>query len=147
MLTKPKQINVEYLTNMNKEQILEIIRCGENSRVQFKEHFTTQKQMAEELVAMANAKGVNLMDLYPDLTERCPKLPKTERNNARVVLHLCEQPKSVVELMEATGYESRTSFRRKILTPLLEAGLLKPVLGDKNSPKQRYILQDSALMS
>ena len=49
--------------------------------------------------------------------------------------------------MEATGYESRTSFRRKILTPLLEAGLLKPVLGDKNSPKQRYILQDSALMS
>ena len=42
---------------MNKEQILEIIRCGENSRVQFKEHFTTQKQMAEELVAMANAKG------------------------------------------------------------------------------------------
>ena len=97
--------------------------------------------------AMEGAKGVNLMDLYPDLTERCPKLPKTERNNARVVLHLCEQPKSVVELMEATGYESRTSFRRKILTPLLEAGLLKPMLGDKNSPKQRYILQDSALMS
>ena len=81
------------------------------------------------------------MDLYPDLTEQCPKLPKTERNNARVVLHLCEQSKSVVELMEATGYESRTSFRRKILSPLLEAGLLKPVLGDKNSPKQRYILQ------
>ena len=42
---------------MNKEQIIEIIRCGENSRVQFKEHFTTQKQMAEELAAMANAKG------------------------------------------------------------------------------------------
>ena len=42
---------------MNKEQIFEIIRCGENSRVQFKERFTTQKQMAEELVAMANAKG------------------------------------------------------------------------------------------
>lgn len=97
--------------------------------------------------AMEAAKGVNLMDLYPDLTEQCPKLPKTEQNNARVVLHLCEQPKPVVELMEATGYESRTSFRRKILTPLLEAGLLKPVLGDKNSPKQRYILQDSALMS
>ena len=41
---------------MNREQIIEIIRCGENSHVQFKEHFTTQKQMAEELAAMANAK-------------------------------------------------------------------------------------------
>ena len=30
---------------MNKEKIHEIIKCGENSRVQFKEHFTTQKQM------------------------------------------------------------------------------------------------------
>ena len=84
--------------------------------------------------------GVNIMNLYPDLIERCPKLPRTELNNARVVLHLCEQSKSVVELMEATGYESRTSFRRKILIPLLEAGLLKPVLGDKNSPKQRYTI-------
>lgn len=84
--------------------------------------------------------GVNIMNLYPDLLERCPKLPKTELNNARVVLHLCEQSKSVVELMEATGYESRTSFRRKILIPLLEAGLLKPELGDKNSPKQRYTI-------
>ena len=84
---------------------------------------------------------MNKEQIYPDLTERCAKLPKTEQNNARVVLHLCEQSKSVVELMEATGYESRTSFRRKILSPLLEAGLLKPVLGDKNSPRQRYILQ------
>ena len=67
------------------------------------------------------------MGLYPDLLERCPKLPKTEQNNARVVLHLCEQTASVMEMMEATGYESRTSFRRKILTHLLEAGLLKPV--------------------
>ena len=53
---------------------------------------------------MEAAKGVKLMDFYPDLIERCPKLPKTEQNNARVVLHLCEQPKPVVELMEATGY-------------------------------------------
>ena len=91
--------------------------------------------MGDATSSMEAAKGVNLMDLYPDLIERCPKLPKTEQNNARVVLLLCEQSKSVVELMEATGYESRTSFRRKILSPLLEAGLLKPVLGDKNSPK------------
>ena len=87
---------------------------------------------------MKKVNRVNVMDLYPDLTERCPTLQKTEQNNARVVLHMCEQTASVVEMMEATGYESRTSFRRKILTPLIEAGLLKPVLGDKNSPKQRY---------
>lgn len=104
---------------------------------QFMVRFIRPVEGADSSVKEA-AKGVNVMELYPDLMERCPKLPKTEQNNARVVLHLCKQSASVVEMMEATGYESRTSFRRKILTPLLEAGLLKPVLADKNSPKQRY---------
>ena len=57
---------------MNKEQIFEIIRCGENSRVQFKERFTTQKQMAEELVAMANAKGgveTHCEELFPRIAD------------------------------------------------------------------------------
>lgn len=81
--------------------------------------------------------------MYPNLMEKCPALSRTEQNNARMVLHLCRRSASVAELMEATGYESRTSFRRKLLQPLLEAGLITPMLKDKkSSPLQRYRTAD-----
>ena len=45
----------------------------------------------------------------------------------------------MLEMMEATGYKSRTSFRRRLLIPLLESELLEPQYPDKpNTPKQRY---------
>ena len=42
---------------MNKEELFEIISCGETSTVQFKQQMTTSKQIAEEMVAFANCKG------------------------------------------------------------------------------------------
>jgi len=107
---------------------------GNSFAVRFTRHLESASASVSETVA-----AVNVMGLYPDLMNQCPNLPKTEQNNARVVLHLCEKSASIVEMMDATGYESRTSFRRKILIPLLDAGLLKPMLVDKNSPKQRYV--------
>ncbi|MCR5077688.1 MAG: putative DNA binding domain-containing protein [Prevotella sp.] len=74
------------------------------------------------------------------LETRCPKLPKEEVERAEKVLKLCLTPKSILNMMEATGYKSRTSFRRRLLTHLLAAGLLEPT--DKkspNSPRQTYI--------
>lgn len=42
---------------MTLEELYKMIRCGETSRVQFKQQFTSQKQMAEEMVAFANGEG------------------------------------------------------------------------------------------
>ena len=42
---------------MTQEELYGMIRCGETSRVQFKRQFTTQKQIAEEMVAFANSEG------------------------------------------------------------------------------------------
>lgn len=42
---------------MNSEELWQIIRCGETSRVQFKESFSNQKQLAAEIIAFANSKG------------------------------------------------------------------------------------------
>lgn len=46
---------------MDKEVLLKRIRCGETSRVQFKERFTTPKQMAGEMVAFANGEGGDIL--------------------------------------------------------------------------------------
>ena len=70
----------------------------------------------------------------------CPTLAKGEDGNARHIVAFCRRPQGILEMMEAVGYKSRTSFRRRILTPLIEGGLLEPELkGKPNSPKQRYI--------
>ena len=45
---------------MTSDELVKKIRCGETSRVQFKQHFTTQKEMAAELVAFANCEGGDL---------------------------------------------------------------------------------------
>ncbi len=76
---------------------------------------------------------------FLDIRSRCPALGKGEEENARRILAFCRVPQGILEMMELVGYKSRTSFRRKVFTPLLEAGLLIPEYKDKpNSPKQRY---------
>ena len=42
---------------MTRDELKDKIRCGETSHVQFKRQFTTQKQIAEEMVAFANCEG------------------------------------------------------------------------------------------
>src|SRR5205823_3357275 len=43
---------------------------------------------------------------------------------ARALLQLCQQPKTLVELMAALSLKNRTKFRQKYLNPLIEQGLL-----------------------
>lgn len=77
--------------------------------------------------------------VWSDIRSRCPSLGKGEEETARRVLLFCRVPQGILEMMEEVGYKSRTSFRRKVFTPLLEAGLLVPEYKDRpNSPKQRY---------
>lgn len=74
-----------------------------------------------------------------ELRRRCPGLPKGEEENAQRLLSFCQTFQGMLEMMEHTGYESRTSFRRRLLTPLMESGLLEQEYKDRpNTPKQRY---------
>ena len=42
---------------MTKEEFIELCRCGETTKVQYKESFTTQTKIAQEMVAFANTHG------------------------------------------------------------------------------------------
>lgn len=62
---------------MTKEELVEIITCGETSTVQFKQQMTTSKQIAEEMVAFANCKGgiilfgIEVKRFVPVFTIKC----------------------------------------------------------------------------
>ncbi|MBO6253541.1 MAG: ATP-binding protein, partial [Bacteroidaceae bacterium] len=53
---------------MKKDELKNKIRCGETSRVQFKQQFTTQKEIAAEMVAFANCEGGELLFGVKDKT-------------------------------------------------------------------------------
>lgn len=56
-----------------------------------------------------------------------------------MILDFCKEAKSVPEIMEKFGFESRTSFRRKYLNDLVENGKLKMTMPDKpKSKNQKY---------
>ena len=53
---------------MNISKLKQIIQCGETSTVQFKECFSSQKQLATEMIAFANSKGGNVIFGVEDKT-------------------------------------------------------------------------------
>lgn len=53
---------------MTIEELRKKIRCGETSRVQFKQQFTTQKEIAADMVAFANCEGGELLFGVEDKT-------------------------------------------------------------------------------
>lgn len=42
---------------MTEDSFMELCLCGETTKVQFKEKFTSQKEIAKEMIAFANSKG------------------------------------------------------------------------------------------
>ncbi len=57
----------------------------------------------------------------------------------KMILDFCKEAKSVPEIMEQFGFDSRTSFRRKYLNVLVKDGRLKMTLPDKpRSKNQKY---------
>ncbi|MBS0350555.1 MAG: putative DNA binding domain-containing protein [Proteobacteria bacterium] len=60
-------------------------------------------------------------------------------SEATLILQMCQQPKTLVELMSALYLKNRTKFRQKYLNPLIEQKLLQMTIPDKpNSRMQKY---------
>ena len=56
-----------------------------------------------------------------------------------MILDFCKEARSIPEIMEKFGFNSRTSFRRKYLNKLVKEGRLKMTLPNKpKSKNQKY---------
>lgn len=57
----------------------------------------------------------------------------------KLIIDFCKEPRSVQEMLDKFDFDSRISFRRKYLTPMLQNGVLKMTISDKPSSKnQKY---------
>jgi hypothetical protein len=63
------------------------------------------------------------------------------------IINKCREDRILLELMAMTGRSDRTKFRRQILNPLIEAGLIEMAIPDKlQTSRQKYRLSDKGLV-
>lgn len=63
---------------------------------------------------------------------------KADENQIKI-LNKCKKPLFLVEMMKLVNRTDRTKFRKRVVLPLLENGLLEMTdPGSPNSPKQKY---------
>jgi len=81
----------------------------------------------------------------PKDTEQVPILKELTEVQWEIVQH-ADAPRSLADLMAATGYTQRPHFKLTHLGPLLDGGILKMTVPDKpTSSKQRYVLTNAGL--
>ncbi len=85
---------------MQATELKKIIQCGETSTVQFKERFSSQKQLAAEMIAFANSKGgiiiLGVEDktgaikglTYEEIQNTASELGNTANEQVRPVIYL-----------------------------------------------------------
>ena len=69
---------------MKEYELVELCSLGESTTVQYKLEFTTQKQMAEELVAFANTRGGIIVFGVEDKQDIWLDLPMSKCNTLHV---------------------------------------------------------------
>lgn len=75
-------------------------------------------------------------------TEQEPPLVQLSTVQWIIVEH-ADTPRTLNELLAASGYKQRAHFKAHILDPLLKGGILRMTVPDKpNSSKQQYVLTD-----
>ena len=78
----------------------------------------------------------------PSLSQECPKLDIRYTFIAEQIISYCSEPHSIQEIMKLVGQTNRSRFKKNIINPLLEVGILSMTIPNKpNSPLQQYIIK------
>ncbi|MEM5493384.1 RNA-binding domain-containing protein [Hoeflea sp. AS16] len=109
------------------------------------EENTAQKQSVTTSAAEDGSTVQVTVQVAPTDTEQVAVLKELTDAQWVIVQH-SDAPRSLAELMKATGYTQRQHFKLMHLEPLLEGGILQMTVPDKpTSSKQRYVLTSAGL--
>ncbi|MCL1933149.1 MAG: putative DNA binding domain-containing protein [Candidatus Azobacteroides sp.] len=113
---------------MNKEELLEVIRSGETSRVQFKREFDNQDKIAAEMIAFANSKGGMLLFGIDDKTGEIIKLEDKEiqKIGNRVATIANELVNPPVYITTEVVFIETSTDKKKVLVIYVDEGIHKP---------------------
>lgn len=65
---------------------------------------------------------------------------KQAKDRVEEIVNFCIEPRTTKEILDHMNLKSRSYFRKNVLLPMIDAGLLRFTIPDNpNSPKQKYI--------
>ena len=67
----------------------------------------------------------------PSLSQECPKLDIRYTSIAEQIISYCSEPHSIQEIMKLVGQTNRSRFKKNIINPLLEVGILSMTIPNK----------------
>ena len=113
---------------MNADELLDIIKCGETSCVQFKREFGHQDQIAAEMIAMSNTKGGMILFGVEDKTGDIVGLDyanlQSIGNRVAAIANDLVKP-AVYITTEVVSFDSETA-PKKVLLVFVDEGIAKP---------------------
>ena len=110
---------------MTSEELRNIIKCGETSLVQFKQEFTTQKEMAAEMIAFANGRGGTILFGVKDKTGDILGLSYDEIQNTSRELGNTANEQAVSDVLQNIRkevLEELTERQRLLIKRMVETG-------------------------
>lgn len=130
---------IEFINNESGNQFTTIIHREEKDKLS-----QAEKNLSQVSETSVPSLSPACPQLVPSLSLVCPQLAETDMERAAIVLQsCCQSPKSMQELIIATGSTNRTRFRQNILKVLLDYNLIDYTVKDiPNSPLQRYVLTE-----
>lgn len=118
---------------MNETELLDIIKCGETSSVQFKREFDNQDKIAAEIIAMANTKGGMIIFGIEDKTGSIVGLDyanlQSANNKISTIANDLVKPQIYI-FTEIVSFEIDAE-KKNILLVSIDEGIAKPYK-DKN---------------
>ncbi len=102
---------------------------------------------SEQLAHLADlgiVEGTGLSEVYlRGATTQVTTQDNTQDERMELLFEFCTEPRTRDEMQQFIGIANREHFRKAILKPLLESGLLKMTIPDKpNSRNQKYVRTD-----
>ena len=123
------------------EKIAQLINQGEGVSVESKNLFKYSKEYSGQDPKLLEDDVFRfILPVTPQATMQATMHATMQDDRLKAILNFCKEPRSREEIQTYTGIKNRDYFRKEILNPLIEQGLLKLTIPDKpKSPKQKYM--------
>ena len=136
---------------MTEQELLKAIRCGETSTIQFREQFTTTRQVVEEMVAFSNSKGGRIIFGIADKTGEITGLAygEVQRISHEISTAANDQIRPVV-FLETETFEIEGKL---VLVVAVKEGVNKPYkdlngqVWVKQGPDKRKVTENKEILS
>lgn len=136
---KPIEYFLKSDTSMPRNPILarlfRAIKLAENAGYGFDKMIEGWKTYSQKPIEFTTDSDTSLTTYYLGEAQ--------DKATEQAILNFCIEPKSSSEIMEYIGLKHREHFRKSILKPMIDNGLIELTIPDKpKSPKQKYRIKE-----